>query len=89
MSSNKKFLLLRTDAGDHFVCEEYDPEDYGRLHVLEASRYGTFNREEMSLDLHKVSHNIAEIVYEGYEWPDGVQDRSAVSVKKYFLGEQP
>jgi hypothetical protein len=88
MSSQKKFLLLRTDAGDHFVCEEYDQNDYGRVHVLEASRYGTFNRDEMSLEFQKVSHTIAEIIYEGYEWPDGVQDRSATSVKNYFLGEQ-
>jgi hypothetical protein len=74
----KKVLLLRTDSGEHVVCDEYYPADYGRVHVLGEGRYGQFNRDDMSLEYAKVALTIEEIVYEGDDWPVSMLGREII-----------
>lgn len=83
---HKKVLLLLTDTGEHVVCDEYYPSDYGRVHMIPENRYGHFNEQEMELDYQKVTRPILEIVYEGEQWPEGLKNKSAAGVLEYFGG---
>ena len=82
--AHKKVLLLLSDAGEHIVCDEYYPSDYGRVHMAPLNKYGHFVEDDMQLDYQKVSIPIVEIVYEGDTWPEGVKDRTAEGVLAYF-----
>jgi hypothetical protein len=69
----KWFAILTSDTGEHFVLDEYYPNDHGRCHVLgdakRASYIAHFHRDDMALDYKKVSIEIALIDFMGTSWP--------------------
>lgn len=72
---NKKVLILRSHD-EFFVCDEYYPEDYGRVHILfkdGTGSYGTFDRRSYTLDWHKTSIEIKSIEFEDTSWPPDVK----------------
>lgn len=80
----KKVLLLRLDGAEHQVCDEYYPDDYGRVHIVPQSFYGHFYREEMVLEYKKITMGVAEIVYEDDAWPADLTDTSPDGILNYF-----
>lgn len=81
---DKKVLLLLLATGEHVVCDEYYPNDYGRVHIIPQSQYGTFNINSMEIEYCKVTQHVLEIVYEDYSWPKGLTAPSADQVLTYF-----
>lgn len=67
------FAVLTSDTGDHFVLDEYYPNDNGRCHVLgdatRASYTAYFHKDDMTLDYKKVSIDIRMINFMGNSWP--------------------
>lgn len=73
-----KVLVLRTGSASHLVCTEYREDDNGRMHILGANCYGTFNRQHMEVEYRKVSLPVLEIVYEDYNWPSEIPTPASV-----------
>lgn len=83
----RKRLVLRTETDEIIICDEYYPDDNGRVHMVPAHRYGEFDKDAMTLDFQKVSMDVTEIIFEGDEWPDDIPNRSTTSaIIAYFIG---
>ena len=80
----KQVLLLKLSGGDYAVCDEYYPEDYGRVHLIPQNCYGHFHKDEMQLEYRKVAMDVVSIEYQGHVWPTGLTDVSANGVLSYF-----
>jgi hypothetical protein len=65
----RRRLVLEADTKQIFVCDEYYPADYGRVHLMRESRYGTFNIFDMSLEYAKCAVGINAILHDDTEWP--------------------
>jgi hypothetical protein len=85
--SNRKRLALRLDSHEVIVCNEYYPDDGGRVHMIPAHRYGTFNKDSMILEIQKVSLSVVEVIYEGDEWPDAIISTAPQAIIQYFTGD--
>ena len=80
-----KVILLRIEGGGHIACNEYNPADNGRLHMLDKNKYANFYRNAMELEYKKTSLTIAEVVYEGENWPDEIRNcQDAVRIMTHF-----
>lgn len=83
----RKRLVLRVETDELVICDEYYPDDNGRVHMIPAHRYATFDRSAMSLDFNKVAMDVIEIVYEGDEWPSELTETSHSAVVAHFIGQ--
>lgn len=81
---NSRRLVLRIETHEILVCDEYDPDDNGRVHIVPAHRYGTFDREAMVLEYAKVTFDVAEIIYDQPSWPTYLQGKAPSEIIKYF-----
>lgn len=77
-------LVLRDSKGQLLVCDEYCPDDNGRVHCLSLSLYGTFHADKMVLEVRKVAFDVTEIVYNEREWPYDLADTSVEAICMYF-----
>ena len=83
---NRQRLVLRIETGEIIVCDEYYPQDQGRVHMIPAHRYGNFNPREMTLEFAKVTMDVSEIIFEEAEWPSELPNNSHSAVLAYFTG---
>lgn len=82
---NKGRVILLDCGGLRLACNEYIPEDQGRLHILDYNCYGLFNREGMLLDYRKASLTVEEVIYEGDYWPEPIKmSQNADQIHSYF-----
>lgn len=79
----KVIVLKPVGGGPGIAGTEYNPDDYGRLHLLGESRYAQFDRERMVLEYQKTAIDIEEIVYEAESWPKGLAP-TRFQVLEYF-----
>jgi hypothetical protein len=67
--------------GDHIVCDEYYPNDYGRIHMLGDSCYAHFYMDVFTVEYKKVVRDVAAVVYSQTDWPSslaGSKDRETI-----------
>ena len=84
-NTQKKVLILQSDD-EFFVCDEYYPNDYGRVHILfpdGSSSYGIFDRDSYTLDWHKTSVEIRSVFFKADNWPEDIRP-GYNSIASYF-----
>lgn len=66
-------LFLTADRGVYFICDEYTPNDNGRVHILgNPNRYGNFHPDEGVLEFQKAAIPV-RVVYESSDgWPPSI-----------------
>lgn len=85
---NRKRLVLRIETDEIIVCDEYYPDDNGRVHIIPAHRYGNFIAETMTLEFSKVNMDVSEIIYQGDEWPSDLTNAAHSNVVAHFTGSK-
>lgn len=83
-SGPRRRLVLQADGKTIFVCDEYYPDDYGRVHLLREGRYGTFDRENMTLEYAKCAVDVTAVLYDDLDWP---ADLSTVDELEAYFGK--
>lgn len=84
----RKRLVLRVETDEIIICDEYYPEDNGRVHMIPVHRYATFHRDDMTIEFQKVTMDIVEIIYEGDEWPSDLTETSHPAIVAYYTGQR-
>ncbi len=82
--SNRRRLVLYIETSEIVVCDEYYPDDNGRVHIVPAHKYGTYNAVTDTLDLGKVSTDVIQVLYNQPEWPVELNHQSADTIAEYF-----
>jgi len=84
----RKLILVEQGNQVPFICDEYYPEDLGRVHLLCEGRYGLFDRQSMTLEFQKTVIDNIRIEYEATDWPGNLTDRSLHGIRTYFFGDR-
>lgn len=90
MPLGTKVLVLRLESKEIIVCDEYDPKDQGRVHIIPNHRYAIFDQENMTLEYDKVTMDVEAVLYDDWNWPEGVETPiSHYTILQYFTGITP
>jgi len=77
-------LILRDDLGHYHVAEEYNTDDYGRLHLLGLNKYAYYHKDEAVIEYAKVCIPVVEVVYIADTWPIDLPARTPEAILEYF-----